>query len=283
MLLEPDPSTPAYHVRKVTLNPTTGAPTWDSTVSYGTFLLPVSAAALHSSGRVVAISTDSGRFASLQPVSTPNPVQAAYSAGSGIQTGLLSSPIAIAVTNPGLVLVLDAATSQISAFDLNGNPVPYFAGYAHAALARRSPTTRRLRAGKVHAPARLERHVPRHRRRRLGPDLSPVPHRRRIRPQRLPRRRLHPYRPTPRHRQPGRQRPPPGGRLLAQHLRGQLRPARQHCHRQAADRPALGVAEPSVSRFDPSEAAATKRTKAKPKHGHKPKPKHRREPKPKHS
>jgi hypothetical protein len=34
--------------------------------------------------------------------------------------------VAIAVTNPGTVLVLEAATAQISAFDLNGNPVPYF-------------------------------------------------------------------------------------------------------------------------------------------------------------
>jgi hypothetical protein len=32
----------------------------------------------------------------------------------------------IAVTNPGVVLVLEAASSQLSAFDLNGNPVRYF-------------------------------------------------------------------------------------------------------------------------------------------------------------
>ena len=50
---------------------------------------------------------------------------AAYTAGPGTQIGLLSSPIALAVTNPGTVLVLEAG-GQISAFDLNGNPVPYF-------------------------------------------------------------------------------------------------------------------------------------------------------------
>ena len=126
VLLEPDPTTPAYHVRKVTLDPSTGAPSWDPTVSYGTFLLPVSAAALHSSGRVVAIHTDSGRFGWLKPVATPRPVVAAYSAGHGTQVGLLSSPIALAVTNPGVVLVLEAGASQLAAFDLNGNPVPYF-------------------------------------------------------------------------------------------------------------------------------------------------------------
>ncbi len=130
VLLEPDPSTPGYHIRKVTLDPTTGAPSWDSTVSYGTFVLPVSAAALHSSGRVVAIHTDSGRFGWLQPVNTARPPLAAYSAGSGSQIGLLGSPIAIAVTNPGTVVVLDVAAAnglpQLAAFDLSGKPVPYF-------------------------------------------------------------------------------------------------------------------------------------------------------------
>jgi hypothetical protein len=126
VLLAPDPNTTAYHVRKVSLNQTTGAPTWDPTVSYGTFLLPVSAAALHSSGHVVAIHTDSGRFGWLKPVQTmPHPVLAAYSAGTGTQVGLLNTPIALAVTNAGTVLVLEAS-GQLAAFDLNGNPVPYF-------------------------------------------------------------------------------------------------------------------------------------------------------------
>src|SRR5262249_1554904 len=57
---------------------------------------------------------------------TPQPVQASYTAGAGTQIGLLGSPIAIAVTNPGTVLILDAAAGEIAAFDLNGNPVPYF-------------------------------------------------------------------------------------------------------------------------------------------------------------
>ncbi len=55
----------------------------------------------------------------------PHPVLAAYSAGSGSQVGLLNTPIAVAVTNGGMVLVLEAG-GQLAAFDLNGNPVPYF-------------------------------------------------------------------------------------------------------------------------------------------------------------
>ncbi|MBV9424472.1 MAG: hypothetical protein JOZ98_16290 [Solirubrobacterales bacterium] len=132
-LLEPDSETAGYHVRKLTLDPGSGRLEWDPTVSYGQFLLPVSAAALHSSGRVVTVHTDSGRVGSLQPVAIPaaaggpqTPQLAAYTAGPGTQIGLLSSPVALAVTNPGTVLILEAAGLQLSAFDLNGNPVPYF-------------------------------------------------------------------------------------------------------------------------------------------------------------
>jgi hypothetical protein len=126
VLLEPDETTDAYNVRRVTLDPVTGAIDWDPTVSYGTFILPVSAAALHSSGRVVALHTATSRLGVLKPVTTPRPHLAAYSAGPGSQIGLLRSPIAVAVTNPGVVLILEAGASQLAAFDLNGNPVRYF-------------------------------------------------------------------------------------------------------------------------------------------------------------
>ena len=126
VLLEPDTDTPAYHVRAVTLDPRTGAPTWDSTVSSGFFPLEVSAAALHCSGRVVTVNTDSGRLGTLLPVVATVPPIASYTAGNGTQVGLLSSPTAVAVTNPGTVLVLEPAAPQLSAFDLNGNPVTYF-------------------------------------------------------------------------------------------------------------------------------------------------------------
>jgi hypothetical protein len=126
VLLEPDENTSGYDVRKVTLDPDTGAITWEANVSLGNFILPVSAAALHSSGQVVAINTDTGRLAVLDPVRTSRPPQAFYAAGPGDQPGLLNSPVALAITNPGVVLVLEAGGSQISAFDLNLNPVRYF-------------------------------------------------------------------------------------------------------------------------------------------------------------
>jgi hypothetical protein len=126
VLLEPDDTTDGYAIRKVDLNSDTGAINWDSSTAQGMFQLPVSAAALHSSGRVVAVNTASGRLGWLQPVVTPRPRLAAYSAGHGTQVGLLQSPVALAVTNPGTVLVVEAGAAQLSAFDLYGSPIKYF-------------------------------------------------------------------------------------------------------------------------------------------------------------
>jgi len=137
VLVEPDETSSGYHVRKVSFDPETGALTWDTKLSYGMFVQPVSACALHSSGYVVAVNTDNGRLSWLKPVDagTDRPQLAAYAAGPGTQVGLLSSPIALAVTNPGNVLVLEAAAQQVSAFDLNGNPVRYFNGGADFTVA----------------------------------------------------------------------------------------------------------------------------------------------------
>lgn len=130
VLLEPDDGSDGYLVRKITFDPVTSSISWDKTVSYGTFALPVDAAALHSSGRVVTVHTNASRIGMLQP--TPpvagaiQTLGASFFAGPGTQIGLLQAPAAVAITNPGTVLVLEAGASQLSAFDLNGNPVAYF-------------------------------------------------------------------------------------------------------------------------------------------------------------
>ena len=126
VLLEPDDDSDAYFVRAVSLDSGSGDVSWDSGVNLGVFQLPVSDAALHSSGKVVAINTNSGRIGFVKPAETPRPQLATYVGGPGTRPGLLSSPVAIAITNPGTVLVLEADTEQIAAFDLNGNPVRYF-------------------------------------------------------------------------------------------------------------------------------------------------------------
>ena len=147
--------------------------------SLGQFTLPVDAAALHSSGRVVAVHTDSGRLAHVLPATTPQPPLAAYSAGPGTEIGLLSSPTAVAVTNPGIVIVLEAGASQLAAFDLNGNPVRYFG----------TATPADFTLGLLPVV-----HLPRRRRRRRQPDLPALLRRRRQPSRRLPHRRLQPHR-----------------------------------------------------------------------------------------
>jgi hypothetical protein len=126
VLLEPDDTEDGYNVRALTIDPTTHELSWDPATSLGTFVLPVDAAALHSSGRVVTVHTATGRLAHVLPAATPQPPLATYAAGPGTEIGLLSAPTAIAVTNPGILLVLEAGASQLAAFDLNGNPARYF-------------------------------------------------------------------------------------------------------------------------------------------------------------
>jgi hypothetical protein len=126
VLLEPNDTDLGYTIRRVDLDPKTGAITWDTGTSLGSFPIAVSAAALHSSGRVVAIHTDFGRIGQLLPTNTTQPALAAFGAGNGGEIGLLSSPIALAITNPGVIIVLEAGANQLSAFDLNANPLRYF-------------------------------------------------------------------------------------------------------------------------------------------------------------
>ena len=86
------------------------------------------------------------------------------------------------------------------------------------------PRAERAGVSRLHPAARLQGQLPRHGRRRLGPDLRALLHGRRIRPGRLPRRRLQLRGRAGKGVSTGRQRPPPERRLLAQHLRRQLRP-----------------------------------------------------------
>ena len=75
--------------------------------------------------------TDSGRLGLVVPYQVnigvgDRPALASYKAGPGTQPGLLQSPVAVAVTNPGVVLMLEAGGNQLAAFDLNCDPLKYF-------------------------------------------------------------------------------------------------------------------------------------------------------------
>ncbi len=139
VLLEPDDTDPGYHIRALSIDPAAGGLSWDSTTSLGYFPLSIDAAGLCASGWVVAASTTSGRLGAVLPVATPLPPLAAYSAGPGTATGLLSSPIALAVTNRGVVVALESNVSsalpyQLSAFDLLGNPARFFGSQSSPAF-----------------------------------------------------------------------------------------------------------------------------------------------------
>ena len=245
------------------MDPDTGAPTWDSNASYGTFLMSVSAAALHSSGRVVAVHTDSGRFGVAQPGEHAarrrwRPTARARGA-QPLQVGLLGSPIAIAVTNPGVVIVLEASGQhgpQLAAFDLNGNPVPLLsaAGDPTSAGPRRplapagqgnytlpwSPSGTYLDlavdgSGQIYVLYYT------------GAGTSA---------RRLPRRRLHPDRDRPGHPQPGVNVPHLAIDYWRSIYAANYDPLTDIGTTKPHIDPALGVVEPSLSRFDPVEVIA---------------------------
>ncbi len=74
--------------------------------------------------------------------------------GPAREIGLLSSPTAVAVTNPGIVIVLEAGASQLAAFDLNGNPVRYFGTASPADFTLPLPTPPPTSTSPSTAPAR---------------------------------------------------------------------------------------------------------------------------------
>lgn len=51
---------------------------------------------------------------------------ALLASGPGALAGLLKGPVALDVTGDGVLLVLEQDNARIQAFDVYGNPVPYF-------------------------------------------------------------------------------------------------------------------------------------------------------------
>ena len=90
---------------------------------------------LHPSGHIVSINNANHKIESLKlpPTALPDSVVAQYFvartySGVGTQPGLIISPLALAISPDGVILVLEdgSANNRIQAFDLGGNPVPYF-------------------------------------------------------------------------------------------------------------------------------------------------------------
>lgn len=135
---------PAYHLRGVTLDAQT---TFDlsQTLSWGALLEDdLTAFAVHPKGYVIAVSYGRSKLEILPlssaPVAEADAPLALLTSGPGTLPGLLKGPIALCLTGDLVVLVLEQDNARIQAFDVYGNPVPYFPqGSPFAALQPETP------------------------------------------------------------------------------------------------------------------------------------------------
>jgi hypothetical protein len=123
-------------LRQISLDPPDfGNPS--SGKSFGMLNMDSTALLLHPAGYAVSINNANSRLETVQlpPEAVDDSVAAqqflarTYS-GPGSRPGLMRSPLAACVTAEGAILVLEASTvnNRIQAFDLGGNPIPYFEG-----------------------------------------------------------------------------------------------------------------------------------------------------------
>ncbi len=131
-----------FHLRKVTLSPSTPFDMDSNLLSYGRFQLQPDSIALHPSGFVIAVSTQHAKIqigqlvlAGAADVDVPMARIHAGLAQTTDRPGLLFHPVAVSCAYDGTVLVLEDTKSaddkgvvlaRVQAFDLNGNPVSRF-------------------------------------------------------------------------------------------------------------------------------------------------------------
>ena len=128
--LESNTSTPNTRLRSVKLDATTPFDL-SQTESWGIFFENgFTGCVVHPQGYVIGVSYQSSKMEILQlpagPVADADAPSAVLTCGPGTLAGLLAGPIAIDVTGDGVVLVLEQDAARIQAFDVYGNPVPYF-------------------------------------------------------------------------------------------------------------------------------------------------------------
>ena len=120
----------AYQLRGVKLDAQTPF-NLSQTECWGAFVeTALTAFVVHPAGYVIGVSYGSSKMEILQlpagPVADANAPTALLTSGPGALAGLLKGPIAIGVTGDGVLLVLEQDNRRIQAFDVYGNPVPYF-------------------------------------------------------------------------------------------------------------------------------------------------------------
>ncbi len=110
----------------------------DSNICWGKFTLPSDVLLLHPSRKLVSISKALNKIEILdlpEEAATDEdaPIAVAYS-GRGKRHGLISGPVAAAISPQGVILVLESGNKRVQAFDTGINPAPYFQKNYHFPL-----------------------------------------------------------------------------------------------------------------------------------------------------
>jgi hypothetical protein len=132
-----DPTNNNNFIRQIRLS-AGGAASYDSPSSnkaFGRLQFPSDALLLHPLGKIVSINTELSKLEVLDlPAAAATDATAPVSqvrSGFGTREGLMDAPIHAALTAQGAILILEQNNNRIQAFDLGGNPVPYFANGAY--------------------------------------------------------------------------------------------------------------------------------------------------------
>ncbi len=103
--------------------------------SWGRFTIPMNRYALHPQGYVIGINIGYNKLfilklpdAAMPDAEAPMPHHASGPApvNAKARIGLLNGPVSVCIALDGRILVLEGYGKRIQAFDVNGNPVPYF-------------------------------------------------------------------------------------------------------------------------------------------------------------
>jgi hypothetical protein len=123
-----------YHLRQLALQDST-APNMaagDQQLSWGRFLLAIDRYVVHPQGYVFGITASPDKIYRITLPQSPVPdgqaPMATLMSGSGTRLGLIAGAAGIAVALDARIVIAEENNYRLQAFDVNGNPVPYFAG-----------------------------------------------------------------------------------------------------------------------------------------------------------
>ena len=142
-----DPTDGDNFIRQIRLS-VGGASSYDSPTSnkaFGRLQFSSDALLLHPLGKIISINTSLSKLEVLDlPPAAVTDATAPLSqvrSGFGTREGLMDGPIHAALSAQGAILILESNNNRIQAFDIGGNPVPYFDNGAYFVPAQRPAGT----------------------------------------------------------------------------------------------------------------------------------------------